>query len=70
MSDTRDLMNEDDLTFTMAHDFGDVYSKRFGADSEPILVLLDPNLKIIDIYNDFYPSDVKKSLEGLGVSAN
>ncbi len=61
-SETRDLVEEMNLTFTMAHDFDDVYSKQFGTDSEPILVLLDKNLKIVDIYNGIYPSELKKSL--------
>jgi len=66
-SETSDLVSEMNLTFTMAHDFDDVYSTKFGADSEPILVLLDQNLKIVDIYNDIYPSELKKALKEIGV---
>lgn len=67
MWETRDLVNEMDLTFTMAHDYDDVYSGRFGADTEPIIVLLDSKMKILEIDDDLYPSELRKSLKPLGV---
>ena len=64
---TREVIEEMHLTFKMAHDVGQRLSTQLNVTGEPVLILLDKDLKVIHIANDIYPKDLKIALAGIGI---